>query len=86
MTSLSSNITAVTRRALLTSPSHPLQKKFIEVAMEEAGVVAQEAHDKAVEVLGGVQSGGNPVYPTRLGVAWWRHGDGSHHGAQVDRP
>ena len=26
--------------------SHPLQKKFIEIAMEEAGVVAEEAHDR----------------------------------------
>jgi len=26
--------------------THPLQKKYIEVAMEEAGVVAQEAHDR----------------------------------------
>ena len=26
--------------------SHPLQKKFIQIAMEEAGVVAQEAHGK----------------------------------------
>ena len=26
--------------------THPLQKKFIEVAMEEAGVVAQDAHDR----------------------------------------
>ena len=26
--------------------THPLQKKYIEIAMEEAGVVAQEAHDR----------------------------------------
>jgi hypothetical protein len=26
--------------------THPLQKKFIEIAMEEAGVVAEEAHDR----------------------------------------
>ena len=26
--------------------SHPLQKKFIEIAMEEAGVAAEEAHDR----------------------------------------
>ena len=26
--------------------SHPLQKKLIEVAMEEAGVASQEAHDR----------------------------------------
>jgi len=26
--------------------SHPLQKKFIEIAMEEGGVVAEEAHDR----------------------------------------
>jgi hypothetical protein len=36
--------------------SHPLQKKFIEVAMEEAGVAAQDAHDrklqKSLEVCG----------------------------------
>jgi hypothetical protein len=29
--------------------SHPLQKKFIEVAMEEAGVVAEEAHDRKLQ-------------------------------------
>ena len=26
--------------------AHPLQKKFIEIAMEEAGVAAEEAHDR----------------------------------------
>ena len=29
--------------------SHPLQKKFIEIAMEEPGVVAEEAHDKKLQ-------------------------------------
>ena len=29
--------------------SHPLQKKFIEIAMEEAGVVAEEAHDRKLK-------------------------------------
>jgi hypothetical protein len=29
--------------------SHPLQKKFIEIAMEEAGVAAQEAHDRKLQ-------------------------------------
>jgi len=29
--------------------SHPLQKKFIEIAMEEAGVVAEEAHDRKLQ-------------------------------------
>ena len=29
--------------------THPLQKKFIEIAMEEAGVVAQEAHDRKLK-------------------------------------
>jgi len=29
--------------------SHPLQKKFIEIAMEEGGVVAEEAHDRKLQ-------------------------------------
>ena len=29
--------------------THPLQKKFIEIAMEEAGVVAEEAHDRKLQ-------------------------------------
>jgi hypothetical protein len=29
--------------------SHPLQKKFLTVAMDEAGVVAQEAHDRKLQ-------------------------------------
>ena len=29
--------------------SHPLQKKYIEVAMEEGGVAAEEAHDKKLQ-------------------------------------
>jgi hypothetical protein len=29
--------------------SHPLQKKYIEIAMEEAGVVAEEAHDRKLQ-------------------------------------
>ena len=29
--------------------SHPLQKKFIEIAMKEAGVVAEEAHDRKLQ-------------------------------------
>ena len=29
--------------------SHPLQKKHIEIAMEEAGVVAEEAHDRKLQ-------------------------------------
>ena len=29
-----------------SATSHPLQKKFIEIAMEEAGVAAEEAHDR----------------------------------------
>ena len=29
--------------------SHPLQKKYIEVAMEEAGVAAQDAHDRKLQ-------------------------------------
>ena len=29
--------------------SHPLQKKYIEVAMEEGGVAAQDAHDKKLQ-------------------------------------
>ena len=29
--------------------SHPLQKKYLTVAMEEAGVVAQEAHDRKLQ-------------------------------------
>ena len=28
--------------------AHPLQKKFIQIAMEEAGMAAEEAHDKKV--------------------------------------
>src|SRR5690242_13167088 len=28
--------------------AHPLQKKFIQIAMEEAGMAAEEAHDKMV--------------------------------------
>ena len=29
--------------------THPLQKKYLEVAMEEAGVAAQDAHDKKLQ-------------------------------------
>ena len=29
--------------------SHPLQKKYIQVAMEEGGVAAQDAHDKKLQ-------------------------------------
>jgi hypothetical protein len=29
--------------------THPLQKKFIEIAMEEAGVAAEEAHDRKLQ-------------------------------------
>ena len=29
--------------------THPLQKKFIEIAMEEAGVVAEQAHDRKLQ-------------------------------------
>lgn len=29
--------------------THPLQKKFLEIAMEEAGIVAEEAHDRKLQ-------------------------------------
>lgn len=29
--------------------THPLQKKFLEIAMEEAGMVAEEAHDRKLQ-------------------------------------
>ena len=66
--------------------THPLQKKYIEVAMEEAGVVAQEAHDrKLLKSLEVCKAEGIQFIP----LAWvtgWSHGDGSHHSAQVVRP
>ena len=34
------------RLQLLVTIAHPLRKKFIEIAMEEAGVAAEEAHDR----------------------------------------
>ena len=29
--------------------THPLQQKYLEIAMEEAGVAAQDAHDKKLQ-------------------------------------
>ena len=29
--------------------THPLQKKILEIAMEEAGIVAEEAHDRKLQ-------------------------------------
>ena len=45
-TSPSNSIIVALRLQLLTSIAHPLQKKFIEIAMEEAGVAGEEAHDR----------------------------------------
>src|SRR5690348_15433859 len=50
-------VTTMSETFLATPPdtvSHPLQKKFLEIATEEAGMVAQDAHDakllKSLEV------------------------------------
>src|SRR3954466_5983595 len=45
----SSTIVALRASAFDITVTHPLQKKFIEIAMEEAGVVAEEAHDRKLQ-------------------------------------
>jgi hypothetical protein len=50
--------------------AHPLQKKFIEIAMDEAGVAAEEAHDrKLLKSLEVCQKEGIHFVPG-LGVDW----------------
>jgi hypothetical protein len=51
--------------------SHPLQKKFIEIAMEEAGVVAEEAHDRELSLEVCQKEGIHFVLG--LGVDGWRN-------------
>jgi len=57
--------------------SHPLQKKYIEIAMEEAGVVAEEAHDRKLQKSLAVCE--------KEGIHFVPLTGGSRDGSQVDR-
>ena len=54
--------------------SHPLQRKYIEVAMEEGGVAAQDAHDKKLQKSLAIC---DKLCSSRVGVTWRCYRDGT---------
>ena len=50
--------------------SHPLQKKYLDIAMTEAGVVAEEAHDRKLLKSLIVSARGHSLCAFGLGVDW----------------